>query len=60
MTTDEKVVDMNKVIEFYDRIYQSTPRQKVIAEIREFAERTIAIQNTMEPVIQYIKDNVIR
>lgn len=60
LTTDEKVVDMNKVIEFYDRIYQSTPRQKVIAEIREFAERTIAIQNTMEPVIQYIKDNVIR
>ena len=55
---NEKIVDMNRIIAFYDQIYTHATRQQVMTEIREFAERTIAIQTTMKPIIQYIKDTV--
>ncbi len=55
---NEKIVDMNRIIAFYDQIYTHATRQQVMTEIREFAERTIAIQTTMKPIIQYIKDSV--
>ena len=55
---NEKIVDMNRIIAFYDQIYTHATRQQVMTEIREFAELTIAIQTTMKPIIQYIKDTV--
>ncbi|WP_302983040.1 glycosyltransferase [uncultured Muribaculum sp.] len=58
LPTDEKTIDMNRIIVFYNQVYKSATRQQVITEIREFAERTIAIQTTMKPIIQYIKGTV--
>lgn len=52
----ERVVDMERVIRFYDSIYGHTPRQSVISEIRAFAERHIDINATMRPVIDYLRD----
>ncbi len=52
---DAEIVDMNLVIDFYDRIYGSMTREEVIAEIRAFAERTVDINITMAPVVRYLK-----
>lgn len=52
---EERIVDLEKIIAFYDSIYSGTPRQKVISEIRSFAERNIDIHATMQPVIDYLK-----
>ncbi len=52
---DAEIVDMNLVIDFYDKIYGSMTREEVIAEIRAFAERTVDINITMAPVVRYLK-----
>ena len=55
LSAEERIVDLEKIIAFYDSIYSGTPRQKVISEIRSFAERNIDIHATMQPVIDYLK-----
>lgn len=52
---DAESVDMNLIIDFYDRIYGTMTREQVIAEIRAFAERTVDINITMAPVVRYLK-----
>lgn len=55
---DEKITDIRRVVDFHDEIYGSRPRTQVIAEIRAFAERNIAVEITMEPIINYITETV--
>lgn len=47
-------VNIQSIISFYDSIYCTKTRQQVIAEIRDFAERHIDMNITMEPVIRYL------
>lgn len=56
LPNDKEKVDMRNIISFYDEIYGNTPRRQVIKEIRDFAERTIDINITMEPVVRYLMD----
>jgi len=51
---DESPISIEKIIEFYCNIFQQDDNNKVIKEIREFAERNIDIKITMKPVIDYI------
>ena len=54
LPTDTNSVNIQSVISFYDSIYCTKTRQRVIAEIRAFAERHIDMNITMEPVIRYL------
>ena len=53
---DDSPVDMVKVLEFYDKIYEKDPPQKVAHSIREFAKVRCDINITMKPVIDYIME----
>lgn len=55
---DEEITDIRRVVDFHDEIYGSRPRTQVIAEIRAFAERNIAVEITMEPIISYITETI--
>lgn len=55
---DEKITDVRRVVDFHDEIYGSRPRKQVIAEVRAFAERNIAVEITMEPIISYITETI--
>lgn len=51
-------IDMNEVIAFYDKIYRNgRDKDDVAMEIRSFAEKTIDMNVTMRPVVQYIMEN---
>ena len=52
---DESAINMEQVIDFFDRIYQTEGDfEKVNKEIREFAEKKCDISITMRPVVEYI------
>ena len=56
LPSDETAIDMEKVIEFYDKIYPDTDSfQEVHDKIREFSEKTCDMSITMKPVIDFIK-----
>lgn len=55
---DEEITDIRRVVDFHNEIYGSRPRTQVIAEIRAFAERNIAVEITMEPIISYITETI--
>lgn len=55
LPVDASMVDMNLVIDFYDKIYGRIPREQIIAEIRSFAERTVDMNITMAPVVKFFK-----
>lgn len=51
---DDSDIDMNDVIEFYDSVYNSgETREKVVANIRSFAEKTVDNSIAMKPIIDY-------
>lgn len=52
--SDESIVSINEVINFYNKIYNSQTRQSIVNEIREFAIETCDINNTMKPVYNYL------
>ncbi len=53
---DSSVVDMNKVIDFYDNIYKKNKTAYEISkEIREFGISTVSWEKTMEPVSDFFK-----
>lgn len=56
---DESSIDVEKIIEFYDDVYEKSgkTKQMVITEIRDFAMRTCDMSVTMRPVIDYIKSS---
>lgn len=56
---DERSIDINKVIEFYDTVYgENISSRDVAEEIREFAKGRVDISITMKPVIDYIRENL--
>ena len=53
---DSTPVSMEEVIHFYDKLYKSgEKRQDIETRIRDFASRTVDIEITMKPVIEYLK-----
>lgn len=55
LPADANAVNLQDVIDFYDGIYGNATREQVIAEVRAFAERTVDINVTMAPVVNYLK-----
>jgi hypothetical protein len=53
---DETPIDMNKVIEFYDKVYGNRDCNEVAKEIRSYAESRCDMKVVMQPIIDYIKD----
>ena len=52
---DESTINMEQVIYFFDRIYQTEGDfEEVNKKIREFAEKNCDISITMRPVVEYI------
>lgn len=51
---DTTWIDMEKIIRFYDSIYQ-IDSSIVVANIREMATKYISIENTMQPICDYMK-----
>lgn len=56
-SNDKSVIDVKKIIEFYDKIYNSEKmmsRGEVHNRIRDFAKSRIDMQVVLQPVIDYI------
>lgn len=53
---DETPIDMNKVIEFYDKVYSSRDCNEVANEIRTYAESRCDMKVVMQPLVEYIKE----
>jgi len=51
---DESNIDINKIIEFYEKIYLKSNKLNVNMIIRDFAEKNIDVSVTMRPIINYI------
>lgn len=52
---DETVIDINQIVEFYDRVYQNYSQTEVIKKIRGEIESYINIEVTMQPVCEYMR-----
>ena len=52
---NESLVDIDKVVDFYDRIYSEETTDSVISNIRKFAEDFCTYDHTLKNVIEYIK-----
>ena len=55
----ENPIDLQEIINFYDELYPPgliEEKQKVANEMRQFAEETIDVSITMQPVINYFKN----
>jgi glycosyltransferase involved in cell wall biosynthesis len=50
-------IKIEKIVEFYDKIYGSVDRNKVIANIRKFAEENVDMKKVMQPIVEYIKSD---
>ena len=51
---DDSIIDMNRIIEFFDKVYGQGNIEQLSNEIRDFAQSKCDINNTLQPVIQYI------
>lgn len=51
---DSTALDINKMIDFYDRIYEE-PQESVIKNIRDFAYQNVGMDSAMKPVVDYLK-----
>lgn len=52
---NESIVDINKIVDFYNNIYSNEKTEDVIKNIRMIAEKTISMNACMLQVINYIK-----
>lgn len=52
---DNTAIDINRVISFFDRIYQQD-EQKVITEIRQYAKEYCDMVFALKPIIEYYKN----
>lgn len=52
---NEEPIDMNEVIQFYNKIYKDKDPNSIISDIRRYAEENFDITKCMRPVIDFIK-----
>lgn len=55
---DETIIDVFRLIDFYDEIYRNQNRKVIEQDIRKIAETYMDIGVTMQPVCNYIKENL--
>jgi len=55
---DESAVNVNQIVNFYERVYINNGFGRVHALIRSFAEKNVDISKTMQPVIDYIINSI--
>lgn len=53
--SDSSVIDFNEIEKFYDHMYKNQDKDKIIGNIREYANETCDMSNTMNNIITYIK-----
>ena len=54
LPNDESIIDINKIIEFYDEVYRES-HQTVAKNIREMARDYIDVEAVMGPICGYLK-----
>lgn len=53
---NDSIIDINKIIQFYDNIYQSSKKKSlIIRSIREYAYGVCDVSNTMKNIVSYFK-----
>ena len=53
---DPSIIEINKIINFFDDIYVGNSMQFIPEQIRSFAETKCDINNTLKPIINFIGD----
>jgi len=51
---DDSPIDIDKIVKYYEDIYENESLEEIRKNIREFAEKNIDISVTMKPVIEFI------
>lgn len=51
---DDSVIDIEKIVQFCDTIYQNRTRQEVVDEIRQYAYEMVDMKKVLKPIIEYI------
>lgn len=61
VSNDSRPIDIDSVIDFCDRIYDGSYDKKLetIKCIRKYAEKTVSMDKVMQPIIQYIENEII-
>lgn len=57
LPNDSSSIDVDMVVDFYDRIYGTNERQTVADNIRKMSEKYISMEAVMKPVCDYIRRN---
>ena len=55
-SNDETPIDFNRVIEFFDRVYEKNSPKDINDEISEFAKKYCDMSYAMKPVIDFLKE----
>lgn len=51
---DNSVVNIQEIIDFYDRVYENRNKEEVIKKIRKIAYEKVDMAVVMQPIIEYI------
>lgn len=53
-SNDSSPIDMGRVVDFFDNIFETYEENEVINQIREYAEKYVGMDQALNDVIQYI------
>lgn len=53
-SNDSSPISINRIIDFYDNIYNQKDKKKTVDEIRSFAKRNVDMPVVMKPIIKYL------
>lgn len=51
---DNSVIDVKRIVEFYDSIYAGKNRSEIHEKIRDFAKKRVDMRVVLRPIIEYI------
>ena len=54
---DDSPINIYKLIEFHDALYEKEAQSQLISRIRSFAEANVSIEGAMKNVIGYLKES---
>ena len=54
---NDSEIDVNKIVDFYDRIYVGKDKKKVRTEIRQLALENIDVSVTMKSILDYLENS---
>lgn len=53
---NEENIDVDKIVKFYDLIYNGVKKEKIIKDIRTLAEQRCSMEQVIRPVIDYYEE----